>query len=79
MLRHQSSSPWRARAGLSTRILGNHGDGAARSLARKYEQDEEACFARVKELWAEQVCLLSVHDLVRDGEESANVGWRQGG
>ncbi|CAM9613014.1 unnamed protein product [Sphacelaria rigidula] len=74
MLRQQSSSsPWGAKAGLSTRILGNHhGDRAARSLARKYEQDEEACFARIKELWAEQVC-ASVRDRVADGGEGGRT------
>lgn len=25
------------------------------SLAKRYEEDEEACFARIKELWQEKV------------------------
>lgn len=42
---------------------GEVGDGGGgkgvMSLAKKYESDDEACFAKVKELWQDRVSLLS--------------------
>lgn len=79
----QSSSPrWGAgRGGLSTagspvrlaqraRLDNDHGDGSALAMAKTYEEDEDACFARVKDLWEEKVCAAEF----RGGGKRVKIG-----
>lgn len=46
--------------GGSGRRGGSGGGMVSSPLAQKYEDDEEACFTRVKELWHERVSSIFV-------------------